>query len=311
MITTDFVPGSPCWLDLGTPDVRGAAAFYGAVFGWDFESMGEDVEGGMFRKDGKIVAGIGRLTEEGARSAWMVYYCVADADATTRAVRQAGGTVRVAPMDLDQWGRMAQYSDPAGGQFAAWQPGTSQGVELVDQPGSLCWTELYTSDAAAAKEFYGTVFGWQFGDMEMPDGGGGTYSLITPAGLPEERMHGGLMQLREQDLAPGLRRHRLRRRRRHGPRERRQRADGPGGRGGRRPAGPVTRSVERGLRGARTGPGVTGPVSERRAGRAVPCRQGRPAPSPGRRAHAPVRCPRAGPRRVPVAGHVTPPGAAA
>ncbi|MFF8095023.1 VOC family protein [Streptomyces sp. NPDC016675] len=200
MITTDFVPGSPCWLDLGTPDVRGAAAFYGAVFGWDFESMGEDVEGGMFRKDGKIVAGIGRLTEEGARSAWMVYYRVADADATTQAVRQAGGTVRVAPMDLDHWGRMAQYSDPAGGQFAAWQPGSTQGVELVDQPGSLCWTELYTSDAAAAKEFYGGVLGWQFGDMEMP-GGGGTYSLITPAGLPEERMHGGLMELREQDLA--------------------------------------------------------------------------------------------------------------
>ncbi|MFE2050580.1 VOC family protein [Streptomyces sp. NPDC059459] len=200
MITTDFVPGSPCWLDLGTPDVRGAAAFYGAVFGWDFESMGEDVEGGMFRKDGKVVAGIGRLTEEGARSAWMVYYRVADADATTQAVRQAGGTVRVAPMDLDQWGRMAQYSDPAGGQFAVWQPGSTQGVELVDQPGSLCWTELYTSDAAGAKEFYGGVLGWQFGDMEMP-GGGGTYSLITPAGLSEERMHGGLMELREQDLA--------------------------------------------------------------------------------------------------------------
>ncbi|MDG9722913.1 MULTISPECIES: VOC family protein [unclassified Streptomyces] len=200
MITNDFAPGSPCWIDIGTPDVAGTAAFYGAVLGWDYESMGEDVEGGMFRKDGKIVAGLGKLTEEGARSAWMIYYRVTDVDATTRAVRGGGGTVRVAPMDLDDWGRMAQYSDPSGGQFAAWQPGTTKGVELVDQPGSLSWTELYTSDAAAAKEFYGGVFGWQFGDMEMP-GGGGTYSLITPAGLPEERMHGGLMQLREQDLA--------------------------------------------------------------------------------------------------------------
>ncbi|WND39629.1 VOC family protein [Streptomyces sp. BB1-1-1] len=200
MITNDFVPGSPCWLDLGTPDVRGAAAFYGAVFGWDYESMGEDMEGGMFRKDGKVVAGLGKLTEEGARPAWMIYYCVSDADATTQTVRSAGGTVRVAPMDLDDWGRMAQYSDPSGGQFAVWQPGKDKGVELVDQPGSLCWTELYTSDAAAAKEFYGGVFGWQFGDMALP-GGGGTYSLITPAGLAEERMHGGLMEVREQDLA--------------------------------------------------------------------------------------------------------------
>lgn len=201
MITTDLVPGSPCWLDLGAPDIRAAAAFYGAVLGWDYESMGEaeDMEGGMFRKDGKIVAGLGKLTEEGARSAWMIYYSVTDADATTQAVERAGGTVRVAPRDLDEWGRMAQYSDPLGGQFAVWQPGTNTGAELVDEPGSLSWTELYTTDAAAAKEFYGGLFGWQFRDVELP-GGGGTYSLITPAGLPEERMHGGLMQLPAEHL---------------------------------------------------------------------------------------------------------------
>ncbi|MFF4445370.1 VOC family protein [Streptomyces sp. NPDC001502] len=201
MITTDFAPGSPCWLDLGVPDVRAAAAFYGTVLGWDFESMGEGEpgEGGMFRKDGKVVAGLGKLTEEGARPAWMIYHSVTDADATTQAVERLGGTVRVAPRDLDEWGRMAQFSDPLGGQFAVWQPGRSTGVELVDEPGSLCWTELYTSDAAAAKEFYGGVFGWQFGDMALP-GGGGAYALITPAGLPEERMHGGLMELPAEHL---------------------------------------------------------------------------------------------------------------
>ncbi|MFF5920464.1 VOC family protein [Streptomyces flavochromogenes] len=202
MITTDFVPGSPCWLDLGAPDVPAAAAFYGGALGWDYESMGEGegMEGGMFRNDGQIVAGLGKLTEEGARSAWMIYYSVADADATTRAVEEAGGTVRVAPTDLDEWGRMAQYSDPLGGQFAVWQPGSNKGVEQVDTPGSLSWTELYTSDAAAAKQFYGSVFGWQYSDMPMP-GGEGMYTIITPAGLPEERMHGGLMQVSEADLA--------------------------------------------------------------------------------------------------------------
>ncbi|MFF4506725.1 VOC family protein [Streptomyces sp. NPDC001401] len=202
MITTDFVPGSPCWLDLGAPDVRAAAAFYGAVLGWDYESMGEggEMEGGMFKKDGKTVAGLGKLTEEGARSAWMIYYSVTDADATTRTVERLGGTVRVAPMDLQDWGRMAQYSDPLGGQFAVWQPGTDKGAELVDEPGSLSWTELYTSDAAAAQEFYGGVLGWQFADMELP-GGGGTYILITPAGLPAERMQGGLMEVSKEALS--------------------------------------------------------------------------------------------------------------
>ncbi|MER6348650.1 VOC family protein [Streptomyces sp. NPDC001595] len=201
MITTDFAPGSPCWLDLGTPDIRGTAAFYSAVLGWDYESMGEseEMEGGMFRKDGKIVAGLGKLTEEGARSAWMLYFSVPDADATTEAVSEAGGTVRVPPMDLEEWGRMAQYSDPLGGQFAVWQPGTTKGVDLVDAPGSLSWTELMTSDAAGAKEFYGRILGWQFSDMELP-GGAGTYSLITPAGQSEDRMHGGVMQLPPENL---------------------------------------------------------------------------------------------------------------
>ncbi|GGT23182.1 MULTISPECIES: VOC family protein [Streptomyces] len=202
MITTDFVPGSPCWIDLGSPDVRAAAAFYGAVLGWEYESMGEgeDMEGGVLRKDGRIVAGLGKLTEEGARSAWMVYYCVGDADTAAEAVRQAGGTVRVPPRDLDEWGRMAQFSDPLGGQFAVWQPGTNAGVELVDEPGSLSWTELYTSDVEAAKEFYGGVLGWRFGAMETP-GGGGSYWLITPAGQPDERMHGGMVELPAEQLS--------------------------------------------------------------------------------------------------------------
>ncbi|MFI5830145.1 VOC family protein [Streptomyces sp. NPDC051578] len=145
-------------------------------------------------------ARLGRYrTEEGARPAWMIYYGVTDADATTRAVERAGGTVRVAPGDLGEWGRMAQYSDPLGAEFAVWQPGKDSGVELVDEPGSLSWTELCTTDAGAAKEFYGGVLGWRFSDTELP-GGGGTYTLITPAGLAEERMHGGLMELPAEHL---------------------------------------------------------------------------------------------------------------
>jgi len=209
VITTDYAPGAPCFLDLGAPDVPAAAAFYSSVFGWDYEAMegengdggnGQDMEGGMFRKNGKIVAGLGKLTEKGARPAWMIYYSVPDADATTQAVERAGGSVRVAPTDLDEWGRMAQYTDPLGGQFAVWQSGTSKGAELVDEPGSLCWTELMTTDVAASKEFYTQVFGWRYTEMGMP-GDGGTYHMIAPAGQPEERMHGGMMQLGEEDLA--------------------------------------------------------------------------------------------------------------
>lgn len=200
MITTDFIPGSPCWLDLGAPDVQAAADFYGAVLGWEFQSFGPEMSGyGLFRVNEKTVAAVGRLTEEGARSAWMIYFDTRDADSTAEAVQRAGGTTRVAPLEADGEGRMAQFTDPQGAQFAVWQPGKMQGIETADEPGSLCWTELYTTDVAAAKEFYGRVFGWQTQDMDLP-GGGGTYSLITPAGADQDRMHGGMMQLTAEHL---------------------------------------------------------------------------------------------------------------
>ncbi|GAA0448136.1 VOC family protein [Streptomyces stramineus] len=202
MITTDYVPGSPCWVDIGAPDVPAAVAFYRAVFDWGFRPYDESEEAdqyGAFLLDGKEVAGIGPLTEKGARPAWMIYFCTADADAAAETVRRAGGTVRVAPGDADGEGRMAQFTDPSGGQFAVWQPGKMKGMATVDGPGSLCWTELYTTDAAAAKEFYGALFGWTTQDMELP-GGGGTYALVTPAGLGEERMQGGIMQLPAEHL---------------------------------------------------------------------------------------------------------------
>jgi predicted enzyme related to lactoylglutathione lyase len=36
--------------------------------------------------------------------------------------------------------------------------------------GAFSWSELMTSDPAAATEFYGTLFGWKVEKMDMPDG---------------------------------------------------------------------------------------------------------------------------------------------
>ncbi|WP_405725937.1 VOC family protein [Streptomyces sp. NBC_01537] len=205
MITTDFVTGSPCWLDLGAPDVTAAASFYGTVFGWDFERYtGDDAPEGMeygtLKKDGHAVGAIGKLTEEGARPAWMLYFDTPDADATAQAVEKSGGSVRVPPMDAGDAGRMAQFTDPQGGQFAVWQPGKDRGLEVVDQPNSLCWAELWTTDSSAAKGFYSSLFNLQTQDMDLPEGSG-TYSVIGPEGMGEDRMHGGVMEVPAEALA--------------------------------------------------------------------------------------------------------------
>lgn len=206
MLTTNYIPGSPCWLDLGSPDVSGTVDFHRAVFGWDYQPVDSEATGdggteyGFFKLHGRTVAAVGTLTEPDARPAWMIYYAVPDADATEQAVRQAGGTVRVAPTDVDGEARIAQFSDPQGGQFAVMQPGKTAGLEAVNEAGALVWTELYTTDVPGARAFYGSVFGWQTDPMTMP-GGDGAYTLVRPDGADEELTQGGMMQLAPSDLS--------------------------------------------------------------------------------------------------------------
>ncbi len=51
-------------------------------------------------------------------------------------------------------------------------------MPIVDKyaPGSFCWSELVTTDADAAKKFYGSLFGWTCN--EFPMGEMGTYHMM-------------------------------------------------------------------------------------------------------------------------------------
>jgi uncharacterized protein len=200
MLTTNYVPGAPNWVDLGTPDVDAAAAFYRAVFGWEFQSAGPDAGGyGMLTLNGKTVAAMGPMMEAG--SAWTIYFETPDADATADAVKRAGGVVRAGPMDVFTAGRMAQFTDPAGAMFAVWQPGETRGLDAVNDPGTLGWTELYAPDPAACASFYTAVFGW--GTQAVPMGDF-TYTVITPAGGGDDSGQGGIMPISPEMASAGL-----------------------------------------------------------------------------------------------------------
>lgn len=195
MLTTTFDPGAPNWLDLGARDIEAAAPFYNGLFGWTFQSAGPDAGGyGMFQLDGKTVAGLGPLTEEGANPAWTVYFMTQDADATVKAAEQAGGSVRFPAMDVFTAGRMAGFTDPAGAQFAVWEPREMKGLDVAGDPGSLCWVELHTSDSGVTRSFYGPVFDWNAQDMPME---GMTYTVLSASGKGADVGFGGVAQSRQ------------------------------------------------------------------------------------------------------------------
>ncbi|RKT10912.1 hypothetical protein BX285_4841 [Streptomyces sp. 1114.5] len=205
MLNTAFRPGSPDWLDLGSPDTRASVDFYTALFGWTFDSAGPEAGGyGFFQLGGRTVAALGPLTEEGALPAWTLYFATLDADRTTELVEEVGGRVRFAPFDVFTAGRMAGYTDPTGAEFAVWQPHDTRGLDLVNEEGSLCWAECYSVDAERAKSFYRSVFGWQEQDVPLE---GSLYTVLTPAGGGTDDAHGGIMQLGPEQTAAGTSSH--------------------------------------------------------------------------------------------------------
>lgn len=195
MLGTDYRTGSPNWIDLGSPDIPRAAAFYRAVFGWEFHLLGPETGGyRFFQVDGRTVGAVGQL-DPGASSAWTVYFQSEDVDATTRGVRDGGGTVRVEPMDVMGEGWLAQYTDQQGADFAIWKPGKTAGLGLTSADNTLCWVELHVPDPLAAVEFYGALFGLRSQDMDVP---GMTYRVLSIAeGDQQDGSFGGVAPLTE------------------------------------------------------------------------------------------------------------------
>jgi predicted enzyme related to lactoylglutathione lyase len=168
---TSYKPGTPSWVDIGVPDTAKAAEFYGALLGWDAELDPRPEAGGygMFTLRGKNVAGVGPQQNTDMPPYWSVYVTVADVDATLAKATAAGATTLAGPIDVFDAGRMAVIQDPVGAFVSMWQPDQHIGAQLVNEPGTFGWNELATNDLAAARAFFGDVFGWGTTDAGSPD----------------------------------------------------------------------------------------------------------------------------------------------
>jgi predicted enzyme related to lactoylglutathione lyase len=167
-----YIPGVPCWVDTSQPDPEAVLAFYGGLFGWEFEDvMPAGSEGKYFigRIRGGDVAAVGSSPEGAPPSAtWNTYVWVASADETASKARDAGGGVAMEPFDVLDSGRMAVLTDPEGAALFVWQAKAHKGAQVVNEHGSLNFNGLATRDPEGAKAFYGAVFGWQ--TLELPAG---------------------------------------------------------------------------------------------------------------------------------------------
>jgi predicted enzyme related to lactoylglutathione lyase len=197
--TPVYAPGTPVWVDLGSPDPTASTRFYNELFGWQSEDLGEaSGHYNMFRQGGKMVAAVGPLMSAEQPTAWSTYISTRNAEETAKKVTEAGGKVLMAPMAVMDQGSMAVFADPTGGVFSVWQPAAMTGAELVNKPNSLSWNELASRDMGAATAFYTKVFGWtplvhdmgngeQYTEWQIDGksiGGGMQMGSMYPANVP-------------------------------------------------------------------------------------------------------------------------------
>jgi uncharacterized protein len=171
-----YAHGAPCWVDTLQRDPDAAAAFYGGVFGWEFQGPGPmpgEPPGQYFvaQLRGRDVAGVGSQPPDGdsPMPLWNTYVWVESVDDAATAATDAGGAVVVAPFDALPAGRMAVLADPVGAVFCVWEAGERKGAQLVNEPSAWSMSNLNSRDPAAAEAFYGAVFGWTtetFGEGE-------------------------------------------------------------------------------------------------------------------------------------------------
>jgi predicted enzyme related to lactoylglutathione lyase len=141
--------------------------------------------------EGKVVGALYQMgkSEAAMPAHWSSYVTVTNVDETTKKVVPAGGKVMKEPFDVMDVGRMSVIQDPTGAALCLWQAKKHIGVTVKDDPGALCWNEVYTSNTDRAGKFYSEVLGWKLEPHDM--GPHGVYTLFKAPGT--ESSVGGMM----------------------------------------------------------------------------------------------------------------------
>jgi uncharacterized protein len=114
-------PGRVGWHELLAADSASAAAFYGALFGWqkvDADSSRETDTYQLFSAGGETIGGM--LTKSPIMPVpfWLYYFNVSDIDAAAQRVEAGGGEILMGPIEVPGGSWIVECADPQGAIFA-------------------------------------------------------------------------------------------------------------------------------------------------------------------------------------------------
>lgn len=159
----DVLAGKVVWHDLLTHDAEAARSFYGDLFGWDFEETA-DAPGGYWEitREGQVIAGMFAVDPDEVDSPlWLLSVSVANVDNSVSQARSLGAAITVQPADLTDRGRYAVVQDPQGAFLVLLRSTSGDPRDgVVVESGQWLWTELWSTDAAAAVRFYEDLLGY-------------------------------------------------------------------------------------------------------------------------------------------------------
>ena len=193
-------PGQVIWHDLATRDLRVSQAFYGQLFGWEFDKIGLGArQYTIIRHRGKIIGGMFKFEDDDVEKPtgeWLVNLSTTNVDNAVLAVENAGGRIIEPAQDFPDRGRAAFVSDNQEALFIITQSSSGDPLETEVPLGGWLWNELWTRDHDRAKAFYESVFSYGF---EAPPGPRErAYSILTQGGKPKA----ALLELQTPDVRP-------------------------------------------------------------------------------------------------------------
>lgn len=113
--------GKPVHIEIGAADTQRALAFYGGLFGWEFQAYEGGPEYHMTRTSEDSGAAV-YPSEDGPSV--LVYHDVDDVNAGRAKVQELGGTAEE-PMPVPGMGWFVHCTDTEGNRFGLWQTDAS------------------------------------------------------------------------------------------------------------------------------------------------------------------------------------------